>query len=129
MHREVSGDGHRRVIRSMSLLAEFYVGVDRTSEADALLDEIIEKAKEALPEGHWRMGTYLAQHGRCLTKLARYEEAEDALFQAHGIPVESFGAERPKTLTVATALTELYNAWGKPREAAKWSPPLDAGKP
>ena len=58
--------------------------------------------------------------GECLTKVGNYSEAErhlldsfNAAKQAQGFPVEWISVYRSRVI-------KLYQAWGKPKEAAQW---------
>ena len=58
--------------------------------------------------------------GAILTKLGRHDEAETFLLEAHRGLVDSSGSDHVRTLTAAGYLVELYEAWGKPDQAAEW---------
>ena len=60
--------------------------------------------------------------GRCLLARGAYAEAEASLREGYEgmrrakVPA----AARPRLAEAAAALAELYTAWGKPAEAARW---------
>ncbi len=119
--RRVLGDDHPDTLVSIhnikgSLLRE----LGRLEEAEALGAEAVDRARRSLSAGHWRTGVHLHSYGRTLTKLARHEDAEQALLEAQGILSASLGAEHQLTMKAVNALADLYDAWGKPDKAAEW---------
>jgi tetratricopeptide (TPR) repeat protein len=58
--------------------------------------------------------------GECLTGLGRYDEAERLLLHAYPLLRDQPGADPEPTLAAARRLVKLYEAWGKPDEAARW---------
>ena len=62
----------------------------------------------------------LAGQGRCLTAMRRHGEAETALIEACGILQPALGAADEQCVTAVRALVNLYEAWGKPDQAAEW---------
>jgi eukaryotic-like serine/threonine-protein kinase len=76
----------------------------------------------------WQLAGALMQLGACLTGMHHYQEAEEALLEAHGI-AEEVAATRAKPLPpriiqgTAERLALLYEAWGKPEKAA-WAAEL-----
>ena len=102
-------------------------------EAEALLVETVERARESLPQGHWALGIFLGNYGRCLTEQTRYAEAERALLEAHGIIEAALGTEHRHTVETIQFLLDLYNAWheaepdaGHDAQTAEWRAKLEA---
>jgi hypothetical protein len=75
-------------------------------------------------EGREHFRTAIAESllGRCLVSLKRYDEAEPLLLEAVNLLDRSLGAEENRTRGARRRLAELYDAWGKPEEAAKHRP-------
>jgi serine/threonine protein kinase len=90
------------------------------ADADALL---LGELEEAYPH---------AVLGACLTAEGKYAEAETHLRAAHKVlaanqaPVSP--GYRPMLTEIDRWTAELYEAWGKPDEAAKWRKELEAAK-
>ena len=59
-------------------------------------------------------------HGRSLTALRRYPEAERELLAAHSVLLAELGPEDRETQSVVRRLTELYEAWERPAALAAW---------
>ena len=56
-----------------------------------------------------------------LIKLKRYEEAEEALIEAHAIISLKRGEEDSWTVEVLELLVDLYKQWGNPAKADEYS--------
>ena len=61
----------------------------------------------------------LISYGKCLTELARYEEAEEQLVLAYSFLRDREAGDEATVRAVET-LVELYEAWGKPEKAAEY---------
>ncbi len=57
--------------------------------------------------------------GECLTLLKRYDEAERALNENYAA-YQSRGGECPGKIEARRRLVKLYEAWGKPEQAARF---------
>ncbi len=69
------------------------------------------------PAGYAGFQTTLAE---CLTRSGRFTEAESLLLNAHEL-VREYGKNRPRLQRYNfQSLVRLYEAWGKPAEAARW---------
>ena len=55
-----------------------------------------------------------------MIKLERYEDAELVLLESHETLSASRGPDFVLTIGVTESLADLYNAWGKPDNAAEW---------
>ena len=58
--------------------------------------------------------------GACLFKLKRYREAEEQLLPAYAALKATRGAQHASTRHTVSRLRELYEAWGKPSQAAPY---------
>ena len=56
--------------------------------------------------------------GECLMAQNRYEEAETLLLESHTAMNKAMGANDPRVQRAKARLVKLYEAWGKPEEAA-----------
>lgn len=92
----------------------------RLAEAAARLDEALEIAGAALPEGHSFTANLLLNRGRIRTRAGDYEGAEADLVAAHDDYVAALGTDDGRSREVAAALADLHDAAGRPDEAARW---------
>ncbi len=118
--RRVLGDNHRGTMICKSNLALLLVDLGNAVEAEQLAREAVVAARETLGAEHWFHGNFLGRHGRALAALARFDNAESALLEAHGILQTALGDEREQTKRVVGYLADLYDAWGKSEKAAEW---------
>jgi hypothetical protein len=58
--------------------------------------------------------------GGCLIKLKRYREAEEHLLVAYAGLKAARGEQHDLTRRTVSRLIELYEAWGKPDQAAPY---------
>jgi len=72
--------------------------------------------------------------GDCLTKLARFEEAEGQLVEAHTVLAAALGLQHERTVLASKRLVGLYDAWdtaepgkGYAEKAAQWRARLETG--
>ncbi len=61
--------------------------------------------------------------------MERFEEAENALIEAHKILGEALGVEHARAMESIEALVELYDVWGKPENPDEWRAKLPEMKP
>ena len=86
----------------------------------ALLAPAVQSARTSLPTEHWLTAQLLVLHGRCLTRLARHDEAEPKLLEAHERLASTFGDDHSRTRGAVRALAELYDAMDRPADADQW---------
>ena len=58
--------------------------------------------------------------GECLAAQSRFEEAETLLLESHAAINKAMGANDPRVQRAKTRLQKLYEAWGKPEQAAAY---------
>ena len=81
---------------------------------------IVPSRRRTLPEDDWSVGATKSLLGATLAALARYDEAEAMLLDAHrDLEAEPGPQGRAARATVAR-LVALYDAWGKPEKAAPY---------
>jgi non-specific serine/threonine protein kinase/serine/threonine-protein kinase len=118
--RRVLGDDHPSTLTSINNLGSLYNAQGRPEKAEPLLVEAVAGAKRTLPRGHVITGATMNTYGACLAALKRFDEAEASLLEAHEILVAAVGTEHSYTLKAIRNLVDLYEAQGKPDEAAPW---------
>jgi serine/threonine-protein kinase len=85
-----------------------------------LLRRCVEVRRQVLPEGHWQVAEAQSLLGACLTARQEYEDAEEHLLHSVDVLRASRGPADEHTRTAIRRLGELYEAWGRPQEAAKY---------
>ncbi|MEE8154216.1 MAG: serine/threonine-protein kinase [Phycisphaerales bacterium] len=116
-NRRRHGEEHSNTIGSMVNLALAWREMGKLEQAEALCREAIETAMRVLPADDRIIAMCQSGYGACLTKLEQFPEAEERLLAAYERLKETIGEGEQQTLQ---RLVELYEAWGKPDEAAQW---------
>jgi eukaryotic-like serine/threonine-protein kinase len=90
------------------------------AEAEKALREAVDLRRELMPPGHFFTGLALGALGEFLTSQGRYTEAESLLVESYSNLLKSQGPTNPRTLMAKGRLHDLYVAWKKPQEAARY---------
>jgi tetratricopeptide (TPR) repeat protein len=86
----------------------------------ALAPQLVPNRRRIFPEDDWTVGATKSLLGASLTALARYGDAEAVLLEARrDLEVMSPSPRRDIVATI-TRLADLYAAWGKRDEAARY---------
>ena len=95
---------------------------------DALerLASLVADAAVVYPADNWRLAVFRQHRGIALRKRGRFEEAEAALIEARAPLETKLGPSHERTLTNYRESAALYEAWGRPDEAARWRQRADA---
>ncbi|MGH9845142.1 MAG: protein kinase domain-containing protein [Blastocatellia bacterium] len=109
-----------RTIIALALLGKVLVSKGQPKLAAPHLNEAMEK----LQTKSQRTSGYLARAtgtlGECLILLKRYEEAERLLNGAYSGLQSTCNEKCPDLIEVRGRLRKLYEAWGKPEQAARF---------
>jgi hypothetical protein len=97
-----------------------YSQTGRTAEAETLLRESVRIRAENVPETHFLRATANGALGEFLTTQARFPEAEQFLLASYESLKKSQAENSPRTRLALERLANLYEAWGKPEQAARY---------
>lgn len=98
-------------------------------EGLAFLRESLELYRQVYGPTHPFVGRAAGNLGRLLTQRDDFEAAERALMECLAILRAALGDAHPEIETTRQRFIELYEAWGKPGEAAQWRAGLPATQP
>ncbi len=126
--RSTRGEDDVNTAMARHSLALLYLKTDRAAQAEPFVADALESARRALPEGHFVIGQFLTTQGHCLLMLNQFEEAESRLLESHEVLTAALGADHEITSDPVKSLVNLYEAWNKPEEAARWRAKLPAPK-
>jgi tetratricopeptide (TPR) repeat protein len=127
-HRYAS-DGDAEVVGTRVALGWALTGSGQAKEAEPLLRDCLEIRRRILPAGHWQTASSESLLGACLTALGRYTEAEPLLLHAQA-DLQAVRDLPPARLRQARRrIVQLYEAWGKPKQAAAWRAKVSVTEP
>jgi serine/threonine protein kinase len=89
-------------------------------EAEAEYVPLISATRILLPRPNWFLARLYGEHGECLMKLGRFARSELPLLTSYEDLQTLYGDEHSYTIEAIQRLIQLYNAWGKPGQAAEW---------
>jgi tetratricopeptide (TPR) repeat protein len=120
--RKGLGDAHPDTTAAMVGLAEILLRKGDAAAAHDVLREGRSGLQKLLPARSWRLALVDSLLGGCLVacKPARFSEAEPPLLTGHKTLLAAFGPSDPRTKQAAARIVALYEAWGKPDQAAKY---------
>lgn len=111
-------------------LALALYGQQRVEEAEQAARTMVQTAERMFPDGrYYEFPQFRAHWGQCLIDLGRYDAAEQQLKAAYEGETAMRGPRHRNTRAVVGDLVRLYDAWGKPDEAAMWRAKLPTTQP
>jgi eukaryotic-like serine/threonine-protein kinase len=131
-NRRVHGPGHPEVAGALAQLGRNLLRQRKYADAEPLLRESLAIRQEKVPDD-WRTFNTQSLLGGALLGRQRYAEAEPLLRQGYEgmrrgetrIPADG----KPRLAEALERVVQLYEAWGKPDEAARWRKELEAHRP
>jgi len=125
MNKALFEPGHVDIAITRTGMAVLYLRTGRAAAASVLAQAAHESLAESYGPDHWRTSWALATQGASLTQLSRYAESEQLLLKSYQGLQSNTGARPAHVATARRYLAELYIAWDRPKEAARYSD--DAG--
>jgi tetratricopeptide (TPR) repeat protein len=111
---------HPQIASTLTVQANLFVAQKKYAEGLAGATEALRILGSSLPDDHWQVAMARNVQGGALAGLRRYAEAEKVLLSSlpalEGAPIPDL------TRRGRARLVDLYTAWGKPKEAQKYSP-------
>jgi len=120
MQEKLLGPDHPDVARSLHGLATLLIDRGESEEAEPILRRCLEIRREALPEGHVLTAEANMLFGDILVRQERYAEAEPLLVSGCVTVDDSTAVTTKRKKEAHESVITLYEAWGKPAEAAEW---------
>jgi len=114
--RRVYGPDDSRTIRSLGLLSKAMISAGQPARASPYLREAIEKFRDLPKEKKLIQAAGIL--GECLTLLKRYDEAERLMAGTCAVHQCNCSEKSPDDVEMRQRLAQLYEAWGKPDQAA-----------
>jgi tetratricopeptide (TPR) repeat protein len=104
----------------MNNLAMLLVKQGKLEEAAALYAELVAICQQHAPPGYAAGAIFRNNYGECLSKLKRFEQAEELLKASQDDLVRIFKDGHPRVQRGAQRLAAMYRAWGKEDAALEW---------
>jgi eukaryotic-like serine/threonine-protein kinase len=117
---EKSSKASHTYARASAILGRILTITGRASEAEPLLRDALAVLEPRVPRQSNPMATMLGNLGDCLVAQARYAEAEPLLNESYTILKAVNVPQSPGLDEARQRLVSLYEAWGKPQEAARY---------
>ncbi len=128
IRRREFGDDHSEVASSLYSIGTVIYHKGQYAEAERLQRQAIAILQKQFQPDHWMIHRSRSHLGACLIKLKHYDEAEKELLPAYAGLKTARGAEDALTRNAVSHLIALYEAWGKPDQAAPYRNLLHAKK-
>ncbi len=122
---EVLGQEHRHTLMSMCSLGIVLRRQDKVPEAAQTLAHALKIFQNNNVRDSILGAVIKQEYGKCLAKMARYDQAEPYLIDSIEELTASAGPRHRRTRSGIKALIDLYDAWGKPEKAAEWRAKLE----
>lgn len=81
---------------------------------------LLEKVRQVMPPEHWYPAVVEGWYGRALAGLQRFAEAEAHMLAAYERLSATVGAAHPRARRLRQRIVELYDAWDRPADAARF---------
>ncbi len=120
LRRRLLPPDHPDIGVTLNNLAAFHLEAGDAERALPALDEAL-RIYGRLAEDHV-VGQLLTRRGIACTRLGRHADAEPDLLEAHRIFLATLGDGDRRTQAAVRALADLYEAWDRPEDAARWRP-------
>jgi eukaryotic-like serine/threonine-protein kinase len=118
--KQLHPEGSPRYLACWRLLGRIMSRTGRAAEAEPLLRKVLDQQTRSLPEGNNQIASTKGALGECLTAQKRYPEAETLLLDDYNTLKSKFGEHDVRLKRIAQLLAELYDAWDKPEQAARY---------
>jgi tetratricopeptide (TPR) repeat protein/tRNA A-37 threonylcarbamoyl transferase component Bud32 len=113
--------GSHYYARASVVLGEILNKTGRPTEAEPLLREAVAVLKARVPSQSTVMAIALGGLGECLMTEGRYADGEPLLTESYNILKKVNVPESPALEEARQRLVALFQAWGKPQQAARYS--------
>jgi tetratricopeptide (TPR) repeat protein len=118
--RRVLGQNHPETIAELGEMAHLREAQGRLADAAELSRQTVELARQAKLKDDWQMAIYRLDHGRYLTRMRQFPQAEKQLLESLAGFKTILGPDHQLSKKATQLLVELYEAWGKPVQAAEY---------
>ena len=120
IYRESFGPHYDHYPTALIIQGSILAKTGKPKEGEKILREAVRIRTESLPKEHFWVALANGALGECLTIEKRFTDAEPLLLSSYESLKNSQGANNPRTGIALQRLIALYEAWGKPEQAAHY---------
>lgn len=120
IRRETLGPDHAQVGIATAQLAGVLVARENFADAEVHYRDAVAILAGALGDDHWLTAQTRCHYGACLTRLGSYRLAEQELLSGLAALEEALGSDHARAREAASRIVQLYEAWGRREEAARF---------
>ena len=128
MNQALFEPDHPEIAITKTGMAILLLRTGRAASAVVMAQAAHESLAESYGTDHWRTAWALSTQGASLTKLSRYDEAEPLLLGSYQQLQGNTGARPVHTDTARQYLIDLYTAWDRPQDAARYSADAESSR-
>ena len=122
-------ESHPSIASALQTLGRCLDRQGLAAEAGRAFTESLDLRRRYLGDDSWLVGSSTGMLGEHVTATGDYPRAERLLLEADRILTAALGPDHARTRQNTGRLVRLYEAWGRPDEAARWSARLPASAP
>ncbi|MFQ5490911.1 MAG: tetratricopeptide repeat protein, partial [Phycisphaerae bacterium] len=120
IRRSKLGSSHRATAISRHLLGLIELARGDVHAATESAEQALKVYRQGLGDDHWRVADAQSLLGDCLARQGQWAEAQDMLVPSYERLSVSLGAKQWRSVQALNRVIELYDAWGKLDEAARY---------
>jgi eukaryotic-like serine/threonine-protein kinase len=113
---------HPLLARAYTGMGDHHIAAGDFEEAERAYRRAVSIRQSIHPAPHWRIAEALSRVGYALLRQGRYQEAETVLADSYTRISNDKGAIPESADRARGWLVELYEAWNRPTEAARYRP-------
>ena len=121
MNQRVLQSDHPDIAITQSGMAVLLLETDRADGALEMAVAASETLAATFGDDHWRTAWARCLEGASLAALGRFADAEPLLLQAYELLSTGTGARVSQVASASRYLVDLYTAWDRPEDAARYS--------
>jgi serine/threonine-protein kinase len=114
------GEEYEGTFDERATLGRILIRLGRAGEALPILLRAHELAADYAPPGNFEREKTSSLLGEALARLGRFEEAEALLLESVPLIAENRGPDHYRTAQAWQRLVDLYTAWKRPEQAARY---------
>lgn len=111
---------HPKLSDQMVNLGRLMMADNRLTDSEAMLQKALPLQKKMLPDGHPKIGITQSLLGANLSQQMKFDQAEPLLLEGHKLLSEATDAHPEDLRNARQRIVEMYQKWGKKKEADKW---------